>query len=77
MYMDGPTRKMKAATRERRRDQDGERFANLYGYTLDGGGAFVGVGMAPDRSVEAFPLPKLAQKQFYASLRTIGVKIVE
>lgn len=77
MYMDGPTRKMKAATRERRRDQDGERFANLYGYTLDGGGAFVGVGVPPDRSVEAFPLPKLAQRQFYTSLRTIGVKIVE
>lgn len=75
--MDGPTRKMKAATRVRRRHQTGERFANLYGYTLDGGGAFMGVGMAPDRSVEAFPLPRLAQRQFYASLRAIGVEIVE
>lgn len=77
VYMDGPTRKLKAATRERRRDHEGDRLANLYGYTLDGGGAFVGVGVAPDRSVEAFPLPKLAQRQFYASLRAVGVDIVE
>lgn len=77
VYMDGPTRKLKAATRERRRDQEGERLANLYGYTLDGGGAFVGVGVGPDRSVEAFPLPPLTQRQFYASLRAIGVEVVE
>ncbi|CAM9806042.1 unnamed protein product, partial [Pylaiella littoralis] len=77
VFMDGPNRKMKAATKERRRDEEGEKFANLYGYTLDGGGAFVGVGMPPDRSVGAFPLPMLAQRQFYASLRTAGVKIVE
>ncbi|CAN0360276.1 unnamed protein product, partial [Ectocarpus sp. 13 AM-2016] len=38
---------------------------------------FAGPGQAPDRSAEAFPLPKLAQRQFYASLRTTGVKIVE
>lgn len=68
---------MKAATRERRRGQDGEKIANLYDYTLDGAGSFVGPGQAPDLSAEAFPLPKLAQRQFYASLRTIGVKIVE
>lgn len=77
VYMDGPTRKMKAATRTRRRHQNGERFANLYGYTLDGGVTFMGLEMAPDRSVEAFPLPRLAQRQFYASLRTIGVQIVK
>lgn len=75
--MDGPSRKLKAATKERRRDTVAEKFARLYGYTLDGGGAFIGAGEGPDRTVRSFPLPKLAMRQFESSLLFAGVEVVE
>lgn len=77
VFKDGRSRKMKAVTRELRRENVAESFARLYGYTLDGGGAFVGAGVGPDRSVNSFPVPKMADAQFYASLRSLGVKVVE
>lgn len=68
---------MKAATREKRRDNVAESFGRLYGYTLDGGGAFVRDGAGPDRTVNSFPRPKLAARQFYSTLVSLGVELVE
>lgn len=69
---------MKAATQERRRESSAESLARLYGYTLDGGG-IIGGGDAkgPDRSVASFPTPKMAARQFAASLVSAGVEVIE
>lgn len=75
--MDGRARKMKAATADNRSDSIDEKFERLHGYTLDGGGAFTGQGKGPDRSVRAFPLPPMSMRQFYGSLISVGVEIVE
>lgn len=50
----------------------------LYSYTLDGGGEMGDDEEdGPDRTVNVFPMPKMALKQFYATLCSVGVEVVQ
>lgn len=69
-------------TTARRRLGITRAFGRLFAYTMDGGGV-VGEGddggddEGPDRTTFAFPMPKLAAGQFYTTLCSIGVEVVQ
>lgn len=89
VFKDGPVRRMKGGTMLDRRDEGLAAFGRLYTYTLDGGvhgssrrdaEAILrgkrGRDDLPDRTINTFPVPRLATRQFYASLRAAGVEVV-